>query len=316
MPEVNFFDHFELPWAKNGAAEPITDSQWQAGWSFIGATPPSVEQFNKLQQMSDQKAAWLFLQLKILAESAGLVLASDEHDSLLRSIKAVATGRLLRTSVFTKVGSTQYVSIDGGPAVTQGASVFNPLAESGFVEVEVQGAGGGGGGVAATSSTTVTVSGSGGAGSYAVSRFDSNFSGITIVVGAAGAGGAAGQTSGSNGGTSSFGNLVSAPGGIAGQSATVAVPPVSRGGSTPAAPPSGQNLFSNVGASGSGSVTTSTATGISIAGASSKFGQGGINGAPANGPGAGGGGYAQTSNQPALPGGAGGAGIVVVREYA
>lgn len=84
MAEVNFFDHFELPWAKNGVVEGISDSQWQAGWSFIGATPPSVEQFNKLQQISDQKSAWLYRQFKFAAERFGHSPGPESTDAMVR----------------------------------------------------------------------------------------------------------------------------------------------------------------------------------------------------------------------------------------
>ncbi|WP_454751702.1 glycine-rich domain-containing protein [Cupriavidus necator] len=226
------------------------------------------------------------------------------------------SGRLLRTTVYTKPAGTQLVSVDGGTPTSTGAGTFTAMAATKFVEVEVQGGGGGGGGVPATGATTVAASGSGGEGSYARSRFTSGFSGVTVTVGVAGAGGAAGQNAGGNGGTSSFGALVSAPGGVAGQSTAAAAPPVSRGGSTPATPPSGGNLESRTGGSGGGTLSNSGSTGLSVPGASSKFGGGGVNGAAANGPGAGGGGNNQVFSAAAAPGGDGGQGIVIVREYA
>lgn len=86
MADVNFFDDFERVWGTNGDVEAIDQNQYDQGWAFIGATPPSVEQFNKVQQVSDQKAAWLFAQIKELAERTGVDLAPSTVDALTRGV--------------------------------------------------------------------------------------------------------------------------------------------------------------------------------------------------------------------------------------
>lgn len=86
MADVNFFDNFETQWAQNGGIETIDENQYRQGWAFIGATPPSAEQFNRVQQLSDQKAAWLFAQMKELAERSGFELAPLTVDALTRGI--------------------------------------------------------------------------------------------------------------------------------------------------------------------------------------------------------------------------------------
>lgn len=299
MPEVNFFDHFELPWAKNGAAEPITDSQWQAGWSFIGATPPSVEQFNKLQQMSDQKAAWLFLQFKALAESAGLALGADIPSTLVEGITGLTPGRLLGVRQFLTPGQSTYVATPGTKSVI----------------VEMVGGGGGGGGVPATGPTSVSVSGAGGAGAYAKGMFTSNFDQVVVTVGGGGAGGAIGVNPGSPGGTSSFGSLISAPGGTGGASIPASAPPVSRGGSIASPPPAGGNILQFRGSAGGGSSSWNGNVGTFGVGAASFFGGGGA-ASDSYSPGAGGGGRVSPFSTEAMAGYAGGNGIVTVWEYA
>ncbi|MBO4119827.1 hypothetical protein J5T34_03620 [Cupriavidus gilardii] len=86
MAAMDFFTQFETLWAQTGQVEAIEDNQYKAGWAYIGATPPSVEQFNKVQQLSDQKAAWLFAQIKELAEQGGFELTADMVDALTKGI--------------------------------------------------------------------------------------------------------------------------------------------------------------------------------------------------------------------------------------
>ena len=129
-------------------------------------------------------------------------------------------GRLLRTTIYTKVGSTQYVQVDGGAPTTTGAGTFTPLAESVNVDIEVQGGGGGGSGCPATDSTSQSAAGGGGSGAWAIKRATAAAAaGATVTVGAGGAGGTAGPAAGASGTASSVGAIVSALGGSGGTSA-------------------------------------------------------------------------------------------------
>jgi hypothetical protein len=83
--------------------------------------------------------------------------------------------------------------------------------------VEAVGQGGGGGGCAGTNSGTYCTAGSGGAGSYTEVYYTSGFTPETVTIGTGGAGGAAGNNAGTPGGTTSFGSLISCPGGNNGQ---------------------------------------------------------------------------------------------------
>ncbi len=66
MAAMDFFKDFTKLWANKGQIEPINEDQYDQGWAYIGATPPSVEEFNVVQQLSDQKVAWLYQQLAAL----------------------------------------------------------------------------------------------------------------------------------------------------------------------------------------------------------------------------------------------------------
>lgn len=82
MADPTFFDLFKSTWAQNGLTEGITDLQYKTGWSFIGSVPPSVEQFNKVQQTTDERLAWLYKQLDGLAAVTGRPLAATGFDAL------------------------------------------------------------------------------------------------------------------------------------------------------------------------------------------------------------------------------------------
>lgn len=98
-----------------------------------------------------------------------------------------------------------------------GTYTYNPTAGTRMVIVEVVGGGGGSAASIATGSSTVSTASGGGGGAYGVSLFTNGFSGVTVTVGAGGAGAPQGNAvDGSNGGTSSFGALLSASGGYGG----------------------------------------------------------------------------------------------------
>lgn len=219
-----------------------------------------------------------------------------------------AGGRLLRTRVYTLVGGTQYVQVDGGAPTTSGATSASPLDQSVWAESEVQGGGGGGSGCPATDSASQSAAGGGGSGAWAIKRTTAAaLSGATVTVGAGGAGGAAGPNAGANGGTSSVGAIVSAPGGSGGLPAGpigtgnfVALP----GGGGVAGTSGDINLPGVHGAAGA----VAGGQGVPLPAAPGRI-LGGYYGS-------GGGSNASSTSTAAKVGNAGVPGIVIIREYA
>lgn len=82
MADMDFFADFEKLWGATGTTEPITQDQYQLGWSYIGALPPAVEQFNKVQQLEDEKVKWLYTQIKTYAAAHGIPLNALTTDAL------------------------------------------------------------------------------------------------------------------------------------------------------------------------------------------------------------------------------------------
>lgn len=215
----------------------------------------------------------------------------------------VSTGRLLNVQIFTSSGT------------------YTPTSGTKSVIVEVVGGGGSGGASPATAVGQFAAAGGGGSGSYGKSRFTSGFSGVTVTIGAGGAAPAAGANNGNVGGTSSFGALMSCPGGTAGLAGIASNSTVfGGGGGGNSTPPSGTNIVGLAGASGHHGILLS---GIAASGfgGSNPLGTGGhsatANGArPPFGYGSGSSGATTQNSNPAQPGVAGAAGAVIVWEYA
>lgn len=303
MATVNILQPaFGIKWAQDGTVEAIDEAQWRAGWSFIGATPPSVEQFNKVHQVQDEKSNYLYAQMAAIYAAAGETPSAGDLTSLRDALAAIyGGGRLIAVRVFTASGT------------------YTPTAGTKAVRVTLQGGGGGGGGAPAAGAGVVSVGVGGGAGALAVGFLTSGFSGAAMVVGAGGAG--VSGANGANGSASSFGGAgFLAGGGVGGSANGPSAPPLLSGNNNTAGAVGGYlNLPGNQG--GTANVTT-TSAGLSGAGANSLNGAGGgsaagsANGAPGMGYGSGGGGAVGVSGSVVRVGGNGMPGIIIIEEFA
>ena len=208
----------------------------------------------------------------------------------------------------------------GAPIKIEESGTYTPDPEVRAIWVEVQGAGGGGGG-ASQASSEADIGGGGGAGAYAA-KFIENPSAETITIGAGGPGGAI-ANSGSAGGETSYGTIISCPGGNAGEGTSASTTKVANGGD-PTASPTGGDINVPGGAGGYGLKITSARRAPGI-GADTKFGAGGRTqgamatsdvrvGEAAIGYGSGGGGGVSSTSQ-GQTGGDGGDGVVYIWEF-
>lgn len=224
----------------------------------------------------------------------------------------IPAGAYLGMRVFSTPGTTTYTETTGTRAVL----------------VEVQGAGGGSGGCAATTSGQWAAGRPGGAGGFSRRYMTSSFSGVTITVGAGGAGGSAGDNAGSNGGDSSFGSAaVGGGGGGGGGSGSVQT----GAGFTPAgtAAAGGTATTGDVNIAGGAAgvpIALSNALVMRAAGGAAMLGPGGAaasvssnnvaGAAPASGYGGGAAGPVNANGSFSAQAGAAGAqGIVIVHEF-
>lgn len=242
---------------------------------------------------------------KIPAVIAANMLTDVEYDGtdwvLLNPIES--SGALLNIRIFTSSGT------------------YTPTAGTKSIIVECVGGGGGGGGTYNTLASQFAVAGGGGAGGYGKSRYTSNFDSVVVTIGAGGVGGAANAaTPGGNGGTTSFGSLMSCGGGLGGTFCSNWAMPVHTSGA-PSGDVVGANIQSFSPPSGTAGYSASNGW-LSGSGASSFFGRGGVQvggtsiGSVAIGYGAGGGGASTQPSSTGQVGGAGTAGVIIVWEYA
>jgi hypothetical protein len=206
------------------------------------------------------------------------------------------------------------------PFLAAGTYSYAPTTGTTFIIVTVVGAGGAGGAAGVTTGSGNYAVGSGGAaGSACKSLLRSGFAGVTVVVGA---GGTPFLGNGNPGGTSSFGSILSAPGGGGGLTAALPSGQVGFAGQgLPGAVGVGGNIFNARGQPGlngllQGSGAMSGQGGASILGGGSEnndVGNGGFG--PSPGAGGSGAGAISTSGGPFL-GGPGADGAVIIEEWA
>lgn len=99
MAETNFFEFFKATWAQNGITDRISAAQYSTGWAYIGSLPPSVEQFNAVQQITDQKLAWIYRHLEAVATLTGRALTAPGSDAISYAFQNLDASRLTAGTV-------------------------------------------------------------------------------------------------------------------------------------------------------------------------------------------------------------------------
>ncbi len=210
-----------------------------------------------------------------------------------------------------------------GPRIFTVGGTYVPTPGTTSAFIEALAGGGAGGGIAATGAGAAGAGSGGSAGSYGMLWLPSGVAPQTITIGAGGAG--VSGANGGNGGVTSFGALISCPGGLGGLSgAGRSAAGVSAQAVAGGAPPSGASL-GNGGAPSGSSIVLSASSALSGAGAPTRFGGGGtpaglnatsgIAGNPGGGFGSGGSGACAVATGSSFKGGDGAPGLVIVWEF-
>lgn len=281
------------------AALPAVSSGYQSGIA-------KSQQLNKTWRQSSIMAAVL---AQFIVDQTGANATDDGTiATLLANLKKSMPGRWINNQIFTLSGT------------------YTPTPGTTKIRATLLGGGAAGGGTTATPSGAIAAGSGGGAGASTQVIMTSGFSGgIAVTVGAGGLP-VSGNTGG-NGGQSSFGPNITAPGGqggptgslftgnygIIGQGAGGALGVATAAGIISSVLGRGQSgllglLLNTVYASGQGAP--------SILGGGAGNNAGGGGGASAQSYGAGGAGAAAGASTAAQSGGAGAAGIVIVEEFA
>lgn len=243
---------------------------------------------------------------QFIADSANVdVLDNGNTAAILSNLKNSMPGRLLGVQVVTS------------------SALITKSAGAKRWRIRALGAGAGSSAAPATAAGQVSMSNGGGAGAYAEGIYDvSALSSVTVTIGSGGVGGTAISPNGGDGGTTSVGTLISAPGGKAGLPAGPANPPFQPVANTNSNSPTGWNIIGTSGSGSEAAVAVSTSYAAGSRGANSQLGVGGsvpaIN-TPANtggGYGSGASGCSNGVSQPLNPGASGRDGVVIIEEYA
>lgn len=243
---------------------------------------------------------------QFIADSANVdVLDNGNTAAILSNLKNSMPGRLLGVQVVTS------------------SALITKSAGAKRWRIRALGAGAGSSAAPATAAGQVSISNGGGAGAYAEGIYDvSALSSATVTIGSGGVGGTAISPNGGDGGTTSVGTLISAPGGKAGLPAGPANPTFQPVANTNSNSPTGWNIIGTSGSGSEAAVAVSTSYAAGSRGANSQLGVGGsvpaIN-TPANtggGYGSGASGCSNGVSQPLNPGASGRDGVVIIEEYA
>ncbi|WP_370427367.1 hypothetical protein AB9C65_16155 [Klebsiella pasteurii] len=243
---------------------------------------------------------------QFIADSANVdVLDNGNTAAILSNLKNSMPGRLMGVQVVTS------------------SAMITKSAGAKKWRIRALGAGAGSSAAPATAAGQVSISNGGGAGAYAEGIYDvSALSSATVTIGSGGVGGTAISPNGGDGGTTSVGTLISAPGGKAGLSAGPANPPFQPVANTNSNSPTGWNIIGTSGSGSEAAVAVSTSYAAGSRGANSQLGVGGsvpaIN-TPANtggGYGSGASGCSNGVSQSLNPGASGRDGVVIIEEYA
>lgn len=243
---------------------------------------------------------------QFIADSANVDVLDDGNTAaILSNLKNSMPGRLLGVQVVTS------------------SALITKSAGAKKWRIRALGAGAGSSAAPATAAGQVSISNGGGAGAYAEGIYDvSALSSATVTIGSGGVGGTAISPNGGDGGTTSVGTLISAPGGKAGLPAGPANPPFQPVANTNSNSPTGWNIIGTSGSGSEAAVAVSTSYAAGSRGANSQLGVGGsvpaIN-TPANtggGYGSGASGCSNGVSQSLNPGASGRDGVVIIEEYA
>ncbi|MCU0107917.1 pyocin knob domain-containing protein, partial [Rodentibacter caecimuris] len=92
--QLKLIDLFEsIRWAKNGDLTDFSQTNYEAGWAHLGDDTPTVQDFNYVQAMNDQKDQWLFAQINEVLKAQGIEATEEDLPALKRAIENLVTAK-------------------------------------------------------------------------------------------------------------------------------------------------------------------------------------------------------------------------------
>ena len=86
---MSIFNWFKVSFGSRGDRHEWTADEYRAGWAAIDNDPPTVEQFNQLQNLSDEKIAYLYDQMAAVWAKDRAPLTVGDEERLKRAIQAM-----------------------------------------------------------------------------------------------------------------------------------------------------------------------------------------------------------------------------------
>lgn len=292
--------------ATGNSANVISQADYLALAALVSGFSSGKASSAQVNKALRQATAMANVLAQFIADSANVDVLDDGNTAaILSNLKNSMPGRLLGVQVVTS------------------SALITKSAGAKKWRIRALGAGAGSSAAPATAAGQVSISNGGGAGAYAEGIYDvSALSSATVTIGSGGVGGTAISPNGGDGGTTSVGTLISAPGGKAGLPAGPANPPFQPVANTNSNSPTGWNIIGTSGSGSEAAVAVSTSYAAGSRGANSQLGVGGsvpaIN-TPANtggGYGSGASGCSNGVSQSLNPGASGRDGVVIIEEYA
>ncbi|HCQ8827889.1 TPA: hypothetical protein OMI77_004103 [Klebsiella pneumoniae] len=292
--------------ATGNSANVISQADYLALAALVSGFSSGKASSSQVNKALRQATVMANVLAQFIADSANVDVLDDGNTAaILSNLKNSMPGRLLGVQVVTS------------------SALITKSAGAKKWRIRALGAGAGSSAAPATDAGQVSISNGGGGGAYAEGIYDvSALSSATVTIGSGGVGGTAISPYGGDGGTTSVGTLISAPGGKAGLPAGPAIPPFQPVANTNSNSPTGWNIIGTSGSGSEAAVAVSTSYAAGSRGANSQLGVGGsvpaIN-TPANtggGYGSGASGCSNGVSQSLKPGASGRDGIVIIEEYA
>lgn len=292
--------------ATGNSANVISQADYLALAALVSGFSSGKASSSQVNKALRQATVMANVLAQFIADSANVDVLDDGNTAaILSNLKNSMPGRLLGVQVVTS------------------SALITKSAGAKKWRIRALGAGAGSSAAPATDAGQVSISNGGGAGAYAEGIYDvSALSSATVTIGSGGVGGTAISPYGGDGGTTSVGTLISAPGGKAGLPAGPAIPPFQPVANTNSNSPTGWNIIGTSGSGSEAAVAVSTSYAAGSRGANSQLGVGGS--VPAiNTPAITGGGYGSGASgcsngvsQSLKPGASGRDGVVIIEEYA
>jgi hypothetical protein len=288
-----------LPFGTAANANIIPNADYQALPARASGFSSGVAKSEQMNTVWRQASVITSSLAQFIADKSGKDMLDDGdvaaiQNNLTLALLSASPGRLLNTQIFRVSAS------------------YTPTPGTKFIRITMTGAGGGAGGCQASASNETYFGAGGGAGATVISTFTlTGAANYPVVIGSGGTGGMA-ASNGSNGGTTSFSTVLSAPGGEGGGKSGVSNTNGGRGG---VATTGDIRLNGGYGGDGqSGLIAVNGQGGASYFGGGGRAGAGGgVNGAA---PGAGGGGaYDSGYSGVAMRGGDGAPGMIIIEEF-